>query len=105
MLVADRPLVGSHQPTLEEGDHAVNPRHQLRWSLLLSPSHMAGHLTDARPRDLRRGEAPSRESDEIRRAVRPVGRGTHHMVLTLTGFACRPPIARMPAAMELYSGV
>src|SRR5207245_5911923 len=33
--VADRSLVGSDQPPLEQGDHAVNPWHQLRWSLLL----------------------------------------------------------------------
>ena len=36
MLVADRPLVGSHQPPFEQGDHAVDPRHQLRGSLLLA---------------------------------------------------------------------
>ena len=34
MLVADRSLVGSHQPPFEKGDHAVDPRHQLRWRLL-----------------------------------------------------------------------
>src|ERR1035438_4070225 len=35
MLVTDPSLVSSEQPTFEEGDHAVNPRHQFRWSLLL----------------------------------------------------------------------
>jgi len=33
--MTDRSLVGSDQPPLEQGDHAVNPWHQLRWSLLL----------------------------------------------------------------------
>src|SRR5450759_3091991 len=36
VLLTDRSLVGSHQPTFEQGDREVNPRHQLRWSLLLS---------------------------------------------------------------------
>ena len=35
MFVADRPLVGSHQPALEEGNHAMDPGHQLRRGLLL----------------------------------------------------------------------
>ena len=34
MLVADRSLVGSHQPPFEERDHPMNSRHQLRWRLL-----------------------------------------------------------------------
>jgi len=36
VLMTDRSLVGSHQPPFEQGDHVVNPGHQLRWSLLLS---------------------------------------------------------------------
>src|ERR1700687_230826 len=34
VLVGGRSLVGSHQPPFEKGDHAVDPRHQLRWRLL-----------------------------------------------------------------------
>ena len=34
VLMADRSLVGSNQPPFEQGDHTVNPWHQLRWSLL-----------------------------------------------------------------------
>jgi hypothetical protein len=37
VLMTDRSLVGSHQPTFEQGDREVNPWHQLRGSLLLSP--------------------------------------------------------------------
>jgi len=36
VLMADRSLVSSNQPPFEQGDHTVNPWHQLRWSLLLS---------------------------------------------------------------------
>ena len=36
MLMTDRPLVGSHQPPFEEGDNAVDPRHQLRGSFLFA---------------------------------------------------------------------
>ena len=35
VLMADRSLVGSHQPPLEQGDHQVNPWHQLRRIFLL----------------------------------------------------------------------
>ena len=37
MLVANRSLVGPHQPSFEQGDDAVHSRHRLRWSLLLTP--------------------------------------------------------------------
>jgi len=36
MLVADRSLVGSHQPPFEEADHAVNSWQQLRGSLFVT---------------------------------------------------------------------
>src|SRR5271167_5113928 len=35
VLMTDCSLVGSHQPPFEQGDHKVNPWHQLRRSLLL----------------------------------------------------------------------
>jgi hypothetical protein len=34
--MTDCSLVGSHQPPFEQGDHKVNPWHQLRRSLFLS---------------------------------------------------------------------
>ena len=34
MFVADCPLVGTHQPSFKEGDHAVNLREQLRRGFL-----------------------------------------------------------------------
>ena len=36
VLLADRSLVGAQQPPLEEGDYAIDPRQQLRGSLLLA---------------------------------------------------------------------
>ena len=39
VLMADRSLVGSNQPPFEQGDHTVNPWHQLRWSLLFPFEH------------------------------------------------------------------
>src|ERR1035441_5371051 len=37
MLLADRALVGSHQPPLEERDHSMDSRQQFQRGLLLAP--------------------------------------------------------------------
>src|SRR3974390_3284742 len=35
MLMADRALVSAHQPAFQQGDHKMDPRHQLRGCFLL----------------------------------------------------------------------